>query len=226
MKQLVVGLMTEGTTDARFLRSVAVRTFRDILLNECDQYVELYLHVIAFDKNRLSFAEQVMSASRIGVEQFGIMALAVHTDADRETIEQRIRDKIVPAQSALNAVKDGSCCQLLTPIIPVRMIEAWMLADKLLLKQEIGTEMSDHDLGIDRDPESIANPKSVIEEAIVRATSHLPKRRHRISIADLYGYLGDAVELSKLATLPSFIHFQQEIRKTLRSLNYINKSTL
>lgn len=221
MKQLIVGLIAEGNTDIRFLRSVVERSFQDILLNECEQDIEFYLHLIRIDKTGLDFPQMVVTASRAGVEECGIMSLAVHTDADRETYEQRWNDKIVPAHNALNAEKSDSYCLLLTPIIPVRMIEAWLLADKELFKAEIGTELMDSELGIDRDPEGIANPKAVIEEAIRKATEMLPKRRRRISISDLYGYIGDAVSINSLSSLSSYRRFRDVIRQTLRALHYM-----
>ena len=39
-------------------------------------------------------------------------------------------------------------------IVPIQMTESWMLAEKELLKKEIGTDKTDIELGIHRDPES------------------------------------------------------------------------
>lgn len=101
------------------------------------------------------------------------------------------------------------------------MMEAWMLADKDLLKAEIGTRKSDNDLGIDRDPEVIADPKSVIEEAIRVAQSDLPRRRQRLTISDLYEIIGDKISIDKLLLLNSYRRFQEEVRSTYRALNYM-----
>ena len=112
-------------------------------------------------------------------------------------------------------------CKILTPVIPVRMMEAWMLADKELLKSEIGTTKSDNDLKINRDPETIADPKAVIEEAIRIAQSDLPKRRQRLTISDLYAIIGDKISINKLLSLDSYQKFQDEVRATYRTLNYM-----
>ena len=101
------------------------------------------------------------------------------------------------------------------------MMEAWMLADTELLKSEIGTTKSDNDLGINRDPESIADPKTVIEEAIRIAQSDLPKRRQRLTISDLYAIIGDKIGLDRLSLLNSYLRFQEEVRNTYRTLNYM-----
>lgn len=220
-KQVFIGLTTEGTTDIRFLESIVLRTFHDIAFNECTQDVDILLHVVKVDKVGCNFAEYVLRAAREGLLNYGIHTLVVHTDSDRDTYEERIGNKITPALQIIRLQSDDECCKLLTPIIPVKMMEAWMLADRQLLKEEIGTSKSDEDLGLCRDPESIANPKALIEEAIRIATEDLPKRRQRLSISDLYGIIGTKIDLEKLSTLPSYIQFKERVRETYRELKYL-----
>lgn len=219
-KQIFIGLATEGTTDERFLRSLIGRTFEEIALTECTVDIDIFIQLIRVCKSGLSFPEYVVKSSEEGVKR-GIMTLAIHTDADRETYEERIQDKIIPAQQLLEQLSDEDYCKLLTPVIPVRMIEAWMLADKELLKNEIGTRKSDHELKIDRDPETIANPKACIEEAIRIATSDLPNRRNKLSIADLYEIMGDKISIESLMHLDSYRKFVGEVRRTYKALNYL-----
>lgn len=218
-KQIIIGLITEGSTDIRFLESIVRRTFEDIAF-ECVQDIDIFVHTLKTPKAGLSFVDYTMNASTDGVTSLGIMTLAVHTDADRDTYDERMKNKIIPARTALNGMNDDYC-KLLTPVIPVRMIEAWMLADKELLKNEIGTSKSDNDLGINRNPETIADPKSVIEEAIRIATEHLPRRRHKLSISELYAIIGDTVRITELAKLDSYRKFQDAVRDTYRALNYM-----
>lgn len=220
-KQLFIGLATEGTTDVRFLESIVKRTFEDIALNECQQDIDIYIFASETAKQGLTFPDYVVKASKEGLMTWGIMTLAIHTDADRDTFQERMENKIKPALKLLE--KQGEeCCKLLTPIIPVRMIEAWMLADKELFKEEIGTSKSDAELGINRDPESMADPKQTIENAIRIATEHLPKRRRRLSIAELYEIIGDIIDLNALSTLDSYRHFKEAVRTTYQALNYIH----
>lgn len=219
-KQIIIGLVTEGTTDIRFLESVVRRTFESVAF-ECDQDIDIFIHPLKTSKTGLSFVDYIKNASGDGITSFGIMTLAVHTDADRDTYDKRMDNKIHPAQNTLNALNDDYC-KLLTPVIPVRMIEAWMLADKKLLKSEIGTTISDNDLGINRNPETIADPKQVIEEAIRIATADLSKRRKKLSISELYAIIGDTVSIVELEKLDSYRKFQEAVRNTYRALNYMH----
>lgn len=220
--QIFVGLATEGPTDIRFFESIVRRTFEDIAIKECQPDIDIYIEPLKTSKHGCSFPDFVVKASREGVNTFGMTTLAIHTDADKDTYDERMNHNIHPAQEKLNN-ECRDCCKLLTPVIPVRMMEAWMLADTALLKAEIGTNMSDNDLGINRDPEMIADPKQIIEDAIKIAQSNLPKRRHRISISDLYAIIGDKMSLDKLSQLNSYKRFQDEVRNTYRALNYITK---
>ena len=221
MKQLFIGLATEGTTDVRFLESIVTRAFEDIVFSECEQEIEIYTQVLKVEKQGLSFPEYVKKAAKEGFEQYGIMTLAIHTDADRETYQERYNDKIVPAYEMLDQVEDDDICRILTPIIPVRMMEAWMLADTSLFIEELATDKTKTELHIDRNPEIIADPKQTIENAISIATEHLPKRRQRLTIADMYAAIGTKIELFSLRKLPSFRKFEDEIRDSLRKLHYL-----
>lgn len=220
-KQIFVGLTTEGTTDIRFLEHVVRRTFEDVAF-DCPQDVEVYLYVIPSLKIGKSFPQYVKDTSRLAWEMYGVMSLAVHTDADRDSYEQRMANKIVPARKELEGLDEEEYCKLLTPVIPVRMMEAWMLADKKLFKEEIGTDLSDAALGIERNPEVLPDPKSVIEEAIRIATDGLPKRRSRPTIAELYEVIGNAISTDALMSLSSYQKFKEEVRETFRCLGYMH----
>lgn len=218
--QIFIGLATEGTTDIRFFESIVRRTFQEIALQECRPDIDIDIRRLNTKKTGLSFTEYVKQASYDGVKDFGMMVLAIHADADKETYDGRKKYNIDPAQEELDKQGDDYC-KILTPVIPVRMMEAWMLADKELLKSEIGTTKSDNDLKINRDPETIADPKAVIEEAIRIAQSDLPKRRQRLTISDLYAIIGDKISINKLLSLDSYQKFQDEVRATYRTLNYM-----
>lgn len=217
-RPIIIGLVAEGPTDIRFLKSVVTRTFHHIAYTECTYDLDIEVYPLDTSKVGLDFPEFAKQASRDGMSKYGIMTLAIHTDSDKDSYETRKQHKFVPAQQALDNL-DEDCCKLLTPVIPVRMIESWMLADTELLKDEMGTNKNDHDLGIDRNPESIADPKSLIEQAIRIATEDKPKRRQRLSIADLYSIIGDKIPLSALERLPSYKKFQDEVRATYNALN-------
>ena len=223
-KQLFIGLAVEGNTDMRFLRSVVQRTFSRIVFDMSDQDIDIDVFDINVSKTGMSFREFVASASRDAVNKYGVLVLAVHADSDKETLKQRMEDKFIPAQDYLDSLDDNEYCKILVPIIPIRMIEAWMMADTQLLREEMGTDLSDSDLGLHRSPEGIADPKMLIEEAIRIVQGSLPKKRRTLTIGDLYEILGYKISYESLLSLPSFRAFAEASIKALRALHYLPES--
>lgn len=218
-RQVFVGFTTEGSTDVRFLRKIIERSFEEIAY-ECQGDVEPVVWPLDVKKTDLSFSEYALKAAQQGVEEIGMMILCIHSDADDATIQNVLDNKIAPARELINAQSDDTTCKILVPAIPVQMMESWMLADKDLLKNEIGTTKTDNELGINRSPESITDPKAVIEEAIRIARQEITRRRRKeLRISDLYLPVGQKVSIDKLKGLPSYRRFQEDIRQAYRELH-------
>jgi hypothetical protein len=218
-RQIFIGLVAEGKTDLRFLHSIVQRTFNEIGF-DCNGEVETVLIPIIINQTGLDFCGKVMRASRLGFEQYGIMILCVHSDADHPTDEVVMQSKITPTALALKDSNDSQLCRIMVPIVPIQMIEAWMLADKTLLKKEVGTQLDDILLGINREPEQYSDPKTVIKDAIRIARERLTKRRrHELTISDLYLPIGQKIVIEKLNNLASFNKFTESIRVAYRKLN-------
>ncbi len=220
MSQLIIGFTTEGTTDTRFLESVIQRTF-ELIAFDCDQDVEV-LPLITISKNAGPFVEQIMQGSEMAFDQ-GVMVLCVHTDADDNSDRAVFENKILPLMEEMQNHKNDDFCSNLVPVVPVHMSEAWMLADIELIKSEIGTDLRNFDLGLHRAPETIADPKYTIEEAIRIARQNLPKkRRNDLTIGELYQPIGQKLGLDTLERLPSFQKFYQAVRQAYRTIKYLH----
>lgn len=220
--QIFVALTTEGTTDVRFLENIVQQAF-EYVASECNRDIDIISYTLETTKvGKDSFADYVVAAAKEGLTA-GATTIAVHSDSDRNTYDERKAYNFVPAKEAVCALSNDEACKLITPIIPVRMIEAWMLADKPLLKIEIGTTLSDHDLGIDGNPEQMADPKERITVAIRtandRAKHKCPVRN--VDISDLYETLGQSLDPEKLMRLESYQRFLDEIRATYREIGVL-----
>jgi hypothetical protein len=223
--QLFIGLTAEGDTDLRFLKGVVSRTFESIAFDS-KQDIEIEVFELSQSESlpkRSGFVDCVLDASAKGFREFGMTVLCIHTDADSRDDEKAFADRIHPAIAELNRRSDDTFCKTAVPLVPVQMTEAWMLADTGLLKQEIGTTLSDVALSINRLPESIANPKKEIEKAIVTARKGMTKRRrHSLTIGELYQPMGQKISLTALETLPSFRKFKANVREAFVQLNLLH----
>ena len=140
------GLFTEGNTDVKFLSSVVERTLEAVAF-ECSGYIETKVETININKSGLNFNQQVKEASRVSFRNFGVSLLFVHTDSDSLSDELIFQSKITPAKLIL-LEQDETYCKNIVAIVPIQMTESWMIADKELLKKEIGIDKSDTELGI------------------------------------------------------------------------------
>jgi hypothetical protein len=218
---IFVGLFTEGTTDIRFLESIVKKTLDGIAF-DCKGQVETDVLTIKIDKKRLGFVEQVSAASKTSMMDYGISILCVHTDADND-LPRIIETKVNPVLEKIDTTPESSYCKTIVFIIPVQMVESWMLADKNLFKAEINTNYSDNELGIANNPEDLTSPKIAIENAIriTKANSIKRKRGKGITIADLYQIIGQKLEIQYLEELPSFVTFKEGLKGAFQKLNYL-----
>ena len=220
MSQIIIGYTYEGPTDLRFLSGIIQRTFVDVGF-ECNKDIEVVEPVISIKKepgNR--FNEAMIQCCQQAFDN-GVMAFCIHVDADDASDENVFRTRINPAMDEIKEISAGICNNLVA-LVPIQMIESWMLADKELLKAEIGTDMSDADLGLTRKPESISEPKETIKQAIRIARQNLVKKlRKELDISELYQPLGQKIPMNSLNQLPSYRKFKEEVRKAYKRLNYL-----
>lgn len=223
MAQLFIGLMAEGATDYRFLRPVIENTLLTIAYNEVELDLEIQVFDIIIDKVG-RFNDNVLSASKIGFKQFGIMTLVIHTDADSLNCKKAYNNKVYPAIELIRIQSSTELCKEIIALIPIYETESWMLADKELFKKYIGTKKTNAQLGIDGHPETFSQPKEKIKEAIRIGRMDLPNKiKKNITIEDLYSILGEAISLESLCKFESYRDFEKNVRNALINLNLIIK---
>lgn len=221
MIQLIVGLNTEGTTDIRFLTDVIKRLFEEIAF-ECKKDIEIY-DIIPITVEKDSFINTILNASSKGYETYSISILCVHADADGKSTDNVIIHKFAPLFKELETRNSQTYCKNIVPVIPITMMESWMLADKNLFKETIdANDFDNKTLGIEKFPESYSDPKAIIEKAIRIANAEKTKRKRKsMGISELYNYLGKNISLEALRKLPSFALFEENTRQTFHNLGYL-----
>lgn len=216
MRQLIVAYCTEGKTDIQFLETVIERSLHYCLYKFGNIQAEL-IGLVPISGHGNTFVEKHLDVCRKALEN-GAEILCIHTDADDTNDHSAFEHKINPLLADLGQTKD--CCQIVVPMIPVQEIEAWMMANKQLLKQQMGTTLSDHDLGLQNKPESYSNPKQAIENAVSEVRKTMSKRfRNQISIGQLYEAVGRNIEMADLMQLASFRKFIENLHQALVQLH-------
>lgn len=220
-KQLFLGLISEGNTDNRFLVSVIERTIHQIIFDYGD-FVVIEIDLLRKETGK-AFVEQIIDANKSYHEEKFANLLLIHVDADHNDIDPVYQNKIVPLLKEIDKENNDDLCKNIVPIIPVYMIEAWMLADFELFQDEVSTNKSKTELNLNKSPEEYTDPKQSIESALNIINQERPKkRRHDLKINDLYQIIGQKIEIDKLNNLPSYKKFYENISEKLTELNFIN----
>lgn len=203
----------EGDTDRRFLSQVIARTFQELLFEsrqQIDSVPPLWL-------GRATGRDKIFAAAKTA-NDYTLELYCVHADADRLTHDEALHQRISPGINRYNEARPETL--VFVPVIPMRMIEAWMLADTSLLKTLIRTDLSDSDLGWTGSPEGKANPKETIIEGI-RIAGRTKTNQFHGDINDLYGEVGEKIDLQALSLLPSYQKFKEAARAALVQLGYL-----
>ncbi len=218
---LVIAFYAEGTTDIRFLSKIILRTTEEIILNRSQSIISV---LEPFPIEVQKTGDRIQEIRQVAAKAYGYNILIIHADADYEIDEKAFKERINPGFESVKLDKTEEFCKDLVAIVPVQMTEAWMLADKETLKEELGTQKNNRELGLNfplKQLEKIADPKSKIQEIMRIAFKDLPTRKRRMQISSLYSPLGQQVSLEILEQLPSYLKFKADLTNVLIKLNFI-----
>jgi len=135
--------------------------------------------------------------------------LFIHRDAERESIEQRSNE----ITRALDGLRLGSTWPV--RVVPVRMMEAWLLVDEAAIRKAADNPASRAELGLPRAEriEDNPNPKETLHRALLTASECTGRRRQRFSVERAVHRVAEAMEdLTILRRLSAFQAFEADTR--------------
>jgi hypothetical protein len=216
---LQLALYVEGNSDRHFLPILIRRTVEAILATRARYAIEVNEVAIINDdmRRKTSHIERILEAARCSE---GYYALIVHRDADAPT-QARARERYFdPGHKHVQQCSDP-VCRTLIPIIPVRMIEAWMLTDPEALCAATETNVNAADLSLPAAPHQVEadkTAKTTLRLAVQKALEHQRRGRRTMSPEDLYPELAARIRLERLRLVPSYSQFDQDMTETLITL--------
>jgi hypothetical protein len=137
--------------------------------------------------------------------------LFVHRDAEGQP-PQRRREEI--AESLLSLRVEH------IPVVPVRMTEAWLLADEPAIRRAAGNPNGTEELNLPvvRTLETLPNPKEVLFAALATASGLNARRRSRLPVHKRVHQIAEYIDdFSCLNVLPAFLALQQDIRAIIEN---------
>ncbi|HEU5230856.1 MAG TPA: DUF4276 family protein, partial [Ktedonobacteraceae bacterium] len=218
MKNVAVALYAEGPTDQLFLPEVIHRTVKQNLNRSGQQSIDVKpVDPISFSKTGMKQDECILQAARRAAN-YNI--LIVHADADHRTEEKALKERFNPGYLLVQQAQEH-VCRCVLPIVPVRMTEAWMLADPEALRAALGTSKNAQELGLPLKAKLVENdsdPKQTLKMIVGKANTHRSRQRH-LEVTTLYTLLGRTIDLSRLSNVPAYQRFVHALVNAFRTIN-------
>lgn len=221
-----MALYTEGTTDERFLELIAQRTAESLLLESGVTTVDIYPVQRLRPPHNRNHAESILHVAH---QSYGYHLLLLHADADDSTPQRAWKERIAPGiEQVHRAYANGeNVCERCVPVIPVYMTEAWLLVDGEAFRRAVGTSRRLDELGFPNRAaaaETVADPKSLLEQAFQTSLEDRPRRRRRHRrIGELYEPLGRTIRLDQLGHLNAYNRFRNDLADALTELGILRR---
>ena len=200
---MIYTLVADGTSD---------RVLLPILTWSLKQQMVTPVESNWVDSSRIPTARNAEERMRNVLDLYPCDVLFFHRDAEVQPAD--LRREQIP-----NFVGQISVRHI--PVVPVRMTEAWLLADEIAIRKAAGNPNGEQKLNLPdvRRLEDLPDPKKVLHEALIKASGLNARRRARIPVHQrvhlIPNYLDD---YSRLNVLPAFQRLQQDIRAMIRNL--------
>lgn len=134
----------------------------------------------------------------------------VHRDAESKTRETRVSE----IQEACLGISLPVIC-----VIPVRMLEAWLLFDEVAIRKAAGNPLGRERLSLPmiRTIENVADPKDKLNAALKTASGLGAHRRQNLKISAQVRLVAEWIEdFSPLLAVPAFQSLNEEIAHAIR----------
>jgi hypothetical protein len=156
----------------------------------------------------------LLGKAQKALELFPCDLLFVHRDAENVSCEAR-REEIT---ASLRPLAENGNLPPYVRVVPVRMVEAWLLHDEAAIRKAADNPRGRHELSLPklRDTEQIADPKLLLHEILREATGLNTRRRRAAPIGRMVHRIGELTEdFNVLDALPAFARFRQELAVVL-----------
>ena len=190
-------LVTDGTSD-RVLLPIITWSLKQ---QEVTPVVEQWA-----DPVRIPHQESTEDRYKAALELYPCDVLFVHRDAEAQLSALR-REEIAN-------VLHGMVVRHI-PVVPVRMTEAWLLADENAIRSAAGNPNGRENLNLPdiRRLEDLPNPKTVLYNALTTASGLNARRRSRLPVRQRVQLIPNYIDdYSRLNVVPAFQNLQQDIR--------------
>jgi hypothetical protein len=148
------------------------------------------------------------------MELYPCDVMFIHRDAERSSIEARTSE-------IDEEVRDIEGLPAVIRVVPVRMVEAWLLHDERAIRAAAGNPSGTSALELPRvqDAEAEPDPKTILRAAVLDASELNRRRRYALNTAEMIYRLAELIEdYSPLYALDAFVLFSRQVQDMLLQL--------
>ncbi|HMO39039.1 MAG TPA: hypothetical protein PKC76_18655 [Saprospiraceae bacterium] len=155
------------------------------------------------------------------VELYPCDVLFVHRDCeskDQSTFEARLNE-ITDAFNKNNAIGHNN----LVRIVPIVMMETWLLIDEIAIKTAAGNRNYNESLGLPRTQslESLPDSKNVLHDILKQASGRKGRRLSKFNIHSAVHLVAEYIDdFSTLKNLKAYQYFENELKEVLSQINF------
>lgn len=157
--------------------------------------------------------DQILTA----IDLYPCDALFVHRDAERQPYTVR-QSQIQEGVEAAKASAPVSPFPMAIPVIPVRMLEAWLLIDAEALRRAVGNPNGHVPLTLPSvsSLEDIPDPKGTLTSLLEAATELGQRRLRKFNAGQATTILADVIpSYAPLRALPAFNQLESAIQRAI-----------
>jgi len=143
--------------------------------------------------------------------------LFVHRDAEKEPLSKRVQEIRVAETIVVDSLKVNLALPPIVCVIPIRMIESWLLFDEVAIREAIGNSKGTQELNLPKlaEIERIADSKARLHESFKKAD--FSSRRGKKSAVPSNARLANKIrDFKPLRNLSAFQELEKELEITLR----------
>jgi hypothetical protein len=209
MRELRYTLLSDGPSDKAL---IPILTW---LLRE--HYVKCPIQDAWADLGRLRRPPKTLSdRMKWGLDLYPCDLLFVHRDAEAEPLEKRVNE----IHNALKILKDDAQAgrEVTICVVPVRMMEAWLLFDERALRLAAGNPSGKEAVDIPplKSIEEEPNPKRILHNLLRQASGLSGRRLKRFRVSTAVQRITDFIpDFSPLRNLSAFRVLEQEIARVI-----------
>jgi hypothetical protein len=152
---------------------------------------------------------------RVAVDLYPCNMIFVHRDAETASLQSRQGE----VHEAVCLARETVAIPCAIAVVPVRMIEAWLLFDEQAIRAAAGNPNGAMDLNLPRlvDVEDIPNPKDMLHDLILEATELGAHRRKRFPVSTAVQRIPQYTDdFSPLRALSAFSALEERLEEVIR----------